>query len=146
MVVFSSVENVQWQDRCLNFSAQLPLDGLFRRVDHFLLRVVMAPNGGHVLRTSNSTTRIMALPEEINDVGKGYLSRIEVDFHRFRVVSEIVVRGELFPASCVADARAVHTFDNPKLGFRSPESAKSECRCLQVFGHGAVDFRNGFAW
>ncbi len=72
-------------------------------------------------------------------MSKRNFSRGEVDLQCFGVIFQTVVSRELLPAPRVANPSTVHTFDNPKLGFGSPESAKGECGRLQVFRHRVVD-------
>ena len=85
----------------------------------------------------------MSLPEDVDDVSKRNLSRLEIDLQSFCVISQAVVSRELLPPSRVANASTIHTFDNPKLGFGPPESAKSKRGSLQHPGHRSVDLGNG---
>lgn len=84
----------------------------------------------------------MGIPEQVHDFDKGNLRWIEIDLQRLGVIVQIVISRRWTVAARIADSRSVDTAKTPKLGIGSPESTKSEGRCLQAVGNAAVNRRN----
>lgn len=143
MIVLSNIEGVEWQDGSLHFGSKIHFNGFFGCIDDILLCFVVEPDRRHVLATTNAATRVVTFPKQIDDFSKCNLSRVEVDLQCFGVISKTVICGRFLMSSGVANTGTVYAFDNPKLGFGSPESAKCECGGLQVHWYKTIDCRKG---
>ena len=105
------------------------------------LFVVAGKDHGHVLPPPRTLQRVMARPEDVEQIPVGDHGRIEVHLDRLDVVPEVVIRGVLRRPSRVPDAGAEDAGETPEPGVRTPESAQAEGRCLRHSGQGCIDRR-----
>ena len=115
---------------------------LFCRDDHFELAVVLIPDCRHVLTASYPTGRIVALPEQVNNLGELDLFRIEIDLQGFRIVPQALVRRKTLATAGISDSSPIDSIDRPKLGVRSPKSAKSKSGRVQILRNRLINGRN----
>jgi len=91
--------------------------------------------------------RVVAAPEDVEQLLVRDDARVEVDLDRFGVVAEVLVGRGVGRAAGIADARADDAGDAPEPGVGSPESAEGEGRGLQRGGGGGrrdeLGFRHG---
>lgn len=107
------------------------------------LPLIVGKNCRFVLRAPGSTGWVVAVPEDVEQLLVGNLSRIKIELEGLGMVAETVIGWVQLFAAGVTDPGADHAFDTPKLGVWSPESTQGKGGRFEVRGCSSVDGRNG---
>jgi hypothetical protein len=83
--------------------------------------------------------RVVAVPEEIEQLFIGDYSGVEIELKRLGVVAEFVIGGVLLAAPGIAYTRPYYSWKTPEPGVRAPESAKREGGRLQMRRRHGID-------
>ena len=132
VIIFRVVESLKRQQFRRGFFLAKFRHFLPRRLQRFPLLLIGVPKRGLVLRLTNVTDGIVRIPKQFDNFLKRDFLRTEVDFNRFCVMPQVVVSRINFLTTGISDSRSVDTFDDPKLGVRSPKSAQSKRRRLKI--------------
>ena len=127
MIIFGQVELVNWHDFGMDFLVSLIfLEGFsFKR--QLALLIILIKYGRHILPTPGFVSRVVALPENEEQVLVGYASRVIINLDRFAVVSDAAIGRVFFLTARISDAGSDNSVHTPELGVRSPESAHRKC-------------------
>jgi hypothetical protein len=68
-------------------------------------------------------SRIVVIPEQLQNVFEGYLRRIIVNLDSFSMITKAAIGWVLSASTGIADPGAVYSFNLPEPGIRTPESA-----------------------
>lgn len=102
------------------------------------LRFVVIEDHIHVLLRPCSRGRLVAFPENVQQLGIRDALGVVVDLYGLCVVTDVVIGRSGRAAAGISYAGADDAFDDPEPGFDSPESAQPEgcrfkngrCRCI----------------
>jgi hypothetical protein len=103
------------------------------------LRFIGVEDGRHVLTFRRNGTVIVRGPVDLEDLAERGHGRVEIDLEGFGVIADLVIAGIFRLAAGVADAGTDDAGQDPKLGFRLPESAQGEGGRLDLFRSGLID-------
>jgi hypothetical protein len=121
MIIFSEMKaacGCNESDYTVLFDLLLSLFGLFGQLS---LDVAVIPNRRHVLTTPCCCCAVR-LPENVEQFSVTRHPTVEVNFHAFGVITEMIIRRILLSSPCISDTSPNYPFDAAKDGVRAPKS------------------------
>jgi len=95
---------------------------------HLLLGITRGEKHGLILHRRGCERRIMAGPEEFQQLSISDHPGIEIDLDALGMIPQVVICGVCLGSTRIPDTRAHYTRDAPKLGVWTPKSTQGECR------------------
>ena len=95
------------------------------------LLLVMVEDRIHVLPRPGLPGRLVAFPKNVKQLGISDALRVIVQLYGLGMITHLVIGGRIHPAAGIAYTCAYYPFNDPELGFDSPESAKAEGGCFK---------------
>ncbi len=130
MVRFRRIKSLQRLYRGKDSSSERLLHLAEASLRREALLLVRSEDSRAVLRRPRPGGRIVAGPENIQQLRVGYYLRVEIDLKSLRMIADILIGRIRRCSPRIADARAEDAFKKPEPGIRPPESAKGERRGL----------------
>ena len=106
-----------------------------------MLDTIHGENSIAILVLIGGDGRVVALPENVQQLGIADLLRIKFDSDNFTVIIEVVVIRVLSRPASIADSRAVDSGDTPEPGVDTPESAQGEQGEFRIFRNCRINRR-----
>ena len=119
--------------------AYVLLKGSLGRQCLLTLLFVMVKDRRHVLPRPGSPGRHVAFPENVKQLSISDALRIIVHLDGLGVITHLSVGRCIHPAAGIAYACTYYPFNDPELGFDSPESAKAKGGCFKNSWRGHID-------
>ena len=119
--------------------AYVMLKGSLGRQCLLMLIFVMVKDRRHVLPRPGSPGRLVAFPENVKQLSISDALRVIVHLDGLGVITHLYVGRCIHPAAGIAYACTYYPFNDPELGFDSPESAKAKVGCLKNGRRGRID-------
>ena len=141
MVVFCQIEAIKRHDFRVNFLVALiffKCPGLERQP--FLL-IVMVKYSRHILSTPGPVGRVVALPENQEQIFVRNAVRVVVDLDSLGMISDTAISWIFLLTAGISDPGPDDTVHTPELGVRSPESAHRKGCGLGIGQNFCIDWR-----
>jgi hypothetical protein len=141
MIVFGAREAPERNDFCKDRPVGLRGYLCFACLGQSPLFFIMIEYDGSVLAGPGPAGRIVAFPEEVQELAIGGFRRVVINLYGLSMIAEIVIGRCGLCASCIADPCSDDTGMAPEPGVRPPESAHGKGCRFYPRGNSEIDRR-----